>query len=220
MTDTAILTNLDAIVADARAIIFDWNGTLVDDALRALAATNQVLTTYSRAPLDLAEFSARFKLPLPVFLRDLGVDAADRAGAQQLWNRGLAQGETRLQPGAAALLQLAHRTGLTLGVVSAAAEEVVRADAVTLGIDRYLSFIAGSIADKFAALTDISARFSEPMLYIGDTEYDMAAAHAAGAIPIGYGRGYRPRSALIQTEAFAVIDDYDVLSAALTRRRS
>lgn len=220
MGDAILLTDLDVVVASVQAIVFDWNGTLVDDAPRALAATNQVLATYGRRSLDFAEFTVRFKLPLADFLRDLGIDEADCSEAQHLWNRFLVRDETRLQPGAEKLLQTAHRAGLILGVVSAAADDVVRADAAALGIDRYLAFITGSIADKFASLAAIAARVQGTMLYLGDTEYDMAAAHAAGVLPIGYGRGYRPRSALLQTEAFAVIEDYDVLRAALTRRCS
>ena len=49
VTDAPVQTELDAIIANAQAIIFDWNGTLVDDAPRALAATNQVLTTYGQS---------------------------------------------------------------------------------------------------------------------------------------------------------------------------
>lgn len=217
MTEGEASSFLDAAMTEVRAIIFDWNGTVVDDVDRALTATNYVLQRYRGTQLDPLMFGDRFKLPLATFFRELGIGEADLVEAHRLWNDRLALDSTRLQPGVEGFLRAAGQHGITVGVVSAATEAAVRADAESLGIDRYLAFIEGSVHDKVATLTEIVSGMSGKTIYVGDTEYDMAAAEAAGAIGIGFGRGYRPRSALIETSAVAVIDDYAVMCSAFNR---
>jgi len=47
-----------------RHIVWDWNGTLLDDNHAVLAAVNQVCARYGRAPLTLGEWRAMFSRPL------------------------------------------------------------------------------------------------------------------------------------------------------------
>ena len=49
------------------------------------------------------------------------------------------------------------------------------------------------------------------VVYVGDTEYDIVEAHAAGAWAIGYSGGYRTRSDLEGAGADAVIDRLDAI---------
>jgi phosphoglycolate phosphatase-like HAD superfamily hydrolase len=198
-------------------VVFDWNGTLVDDADRALAATNHVLAGFGLDPLDAAAFGARFKLPMRRFFTELGIPDHEQSAALAAWNRRLMQGATSLQPGAAELLARLRALGIPAGVVSAAAEAAVRADAAALGVAPLLAFVAGSVADKPAALAEIAGRVPGRMIYVGDTEYDMEAARAAGAIALGLGRGYRPAAALALAGAAAVLDDFLALTRALQR---
>ena len=52
-----------------------------------------------------------------------------------------------------------------------------------------------------------------PLIYVGDSEYDMTEAIAAGAIPVGYAGGYRPAEALLAAGAIAVVNDLRALLA-------
>jgi phosphoglycolate phosphatase-like HAD superfamily hydrolase len=52
---------------------------------------------------------------------------------------------------------------------------------------------------------------SGPVLYVGDTEYDILEALAAGATPVGFASGYRPPAALLAAGALAVVDDLALL---------
>jgi phosphoglycolate phosphatase-like HAD superfamily hydrolase len=97
-------------------------------------------------------------------------------------------------------------------VISAGFTAGVERDAARLGIRDWLAFLHGSVTSKSAVLRQVQAT-TAPVVYIGDTEYDMREAIAAGAIPVGYGGGYRPAEAVLQAGAIAVIDDFRVLLA-------
>jgi len=48
----------------ARHIVWDWNGTLLDDNQATLISVNSVLAEFGRGPLDLAAWRAAFSRPL------------------------------------------------------------------------------------------------------------------------------------------------------------
>jgi phosphoglycolate phosphatase-like HAD superfamily hydrolase len=194
--------------APARAVLVacDWNGTLVDDADRACAATNDVLARFNLPPLELPEFLVAFRLPLAPFFHGLGVPEAVAERSALAWSRRLVARPTRLARGAETFLAGAKQRGVSVGVVSAAATDAVERDADALGVRPLLAFITGGAVAKRDVLGPLVAA-GGPVLYVGDTEYDMTEALAAGATPIGFGRGYRPAAALLGAGAVAIVDD-------------
>ena len=46
-----------------RALILDWSGTLVDDSMPTLMATNAVLGKYDKEPMTWEQFRSSFRLP-------------------------------------------------------------------------------------------------------------------------------------------------------------
>lgn len=212
-------TGLDEAVAAVVAVVCDWNGTIVNDADRALQATNRVLDEYGLARIDAAQFRDGFCLPLRAFMMALGIPAAGMDAAVSIWNAALMRGATRLQPGVGEMLAAARQAGLPVGVVSAAEAAVVRVDAVALGVEADLAFIAGAVASKSAALAEISARLGGRILYAGDTEYDILEAKKAGAVAIGFGGGYRPAAALAAAGPLIVLNGFFQLASAIRRTR-
>jgi phosphoglycolate phosphatase len=159
-----------------------------------------------------------FCLPLSDFFWKLGL--GDDPSPIADWNRYLAETSTRLQPGVEALFDAAVAHEVQIGVVSAADETVIRRDASDLGIAESITFVRCGVEDKSSELAAIAAASGGPVLYLGDTEYDLLAAQAAGVGAIGFAGGYRPRTALTGTASLALIDDYTPLAAALRRSRS
>ncbi len=184
---------------------------MVDDAERACDATNVVLGQFALSNLSLGEFLEAFELPLERFFAGLGVADPDLATAGDVWNSEMAAHPTRLARGAEAMLASALAYGLPVGVVSAAATEAVEADAEQLGIRSSLSFVTGRAASKRSVLQRLVEEADGRVLYLGDTEYDMIEAVAAGAIPIGVAGGYRPAAALSNAGATYILDDLGML---------
>ncbi|MGY4473318.1 HAD family hydrolase [Bradyrhizobium sp. USDA 3364] len=55
------------------AIIFDWNGTLLDDANAVLQTINAILSRFGRAAVDMHKLREKFELPPSVLFRNLGM---------------------------------------------------------------------------------------------------------------------------------------------------
>ncbi|MFC7546758.1 HAD family hydrolase [Plantactinospora sp. GCM10030261] len=198
-------------------LAFDWNGTLVDDAARARRATNQVLRGHGLSPLSEAEFGDAFVLPMRRFFVHLGVAEERADAAEDQWNREMAGEPAPLSVGAIQILEAAAVRGVRVVVVSAADPGTVRDEARALHIDHLLADVAGSVRDKAAALGRIVAAEQGVVIYVGDVEYDMRSAVEAGAYPVGFGRGYRPATALVEAGAEIVVRNLATLEVLLGR---
>lgn len=187
----------------------DWNGTLVDDAERSWAALVAALGVVApdHSPPALDTFLDRFAIPLAGFLARLAVPGPLVESTISAWNRELAERPAPLAAGVPALLAAARAAGVPVGVVSAAAAAAVERDAIRIGIRAELAFLHGGVGSKAEQLRRLAAGARGPMLYLGDTEHDMMAALAAGAVPIGYAGGYRPAAALRAAGARLVVAD-------------
>lgn len=196
-------------------IVFDWNGTIVDDLERAARATEVVLGRRDGTAFRREEFRDRFRLPLGAFFGELGVEPHDLVDVEAEWNEVMGERKAPLAAGVPAVLAELRGRGIRLGVVSAAARASVLADARAGGIAEFFDFIQGARADKPAALRELSAAHEGWVAYVGDTEYDMASAIAADVHAIGYGGGYRPGERLRQAGASIVIEEMSALIGAI-----
>jgi phosphoglycolate phosphatase-like HAD superfamily hydrolase len=204
-----------ADVAVDVTVAFDWNGTLADDVPWAVAATNAVLDGVGRAALSEDEFRSAFTLPLDVFFRAVGVPVAALGAASDQWNAEMGAGPVRLMPGAAEAIRALTREGARIGVVSAAS-----ASAISGGIERLevesgceLDFVVMAAIDKTEAISSIVLEAPGPVLYVGDTEYDIEASARGGARTVGFTAGYRPRDALAALLPEWLVDDLRQLPA-------
>ncbi|MCP3416297.1 HAD hydrolase-like protein [Bradyrhizobium brasilense] len=53
------------------AVVFDWNGTLLDDANAVLQTINAILSRFGRSAVDMHRLREEFELPLSVLFRNL-----------------------------------------------------------------------------------------------------------------------------------------------------
>lgn len=128
-----------------------------------------------------------------------------------------------LYPGAAeAVTALAARDDVVLGIATGKSQRGVR---LVLGHHGLLDhFITIKTADDAPSKPDpgmVRAAMREAgveaanTVVVGDTAFDIAMAHAAGARAIGVTWGYQPAAALSEAGAHIVIDDFAKLVPAL-----
>jgi len=177
-----------------RALLFDWDNTLVDSWATIHDALQQTLTVMGHAPWTLEESKARVRLSL----RDSfpALFGARWEEARQVYlDAFLAIHLERLAalPGAAELLEHLQRTGFYLGVVSNKTGPVLRREAERLGWSRYFGRLVGAtdaVADKpdpapiRMALEGSGIAAGHDVWYVGDTAVDMECALNAGCRPI------------------------------------
>lgn len=187
-------------LATPKAILFDWDNTLVDNWNVIRDALNDTLAAYGREPWTLEETHSRVAKSLKDGFPALFGD--DWQAAQALfYERFEARhlNEINVMDGAHDVLKEVLDTSLYLGVVSNKRGDLLRAEAEHLGWSSYFSRIVGANdapADKPApdpidlVLDGSGIPRSPAVWYIGDGAIDVECARNAGigAILIHGGR--------------------------------
>ena len=177
-----------------RAVIFDWDNTLVDSWSAIQDAQNHTLVAFGMRPWTLEEVRQRVRGSMretyPVLFGNKWEDAGKlfhrRFTEQHLENM-------KPLPDAEAMLTALTELGLYLSVVSNKKGDVLRAEVAHLNWSRYFSRIVGAqdaVRDKpspepvMLALdgSDIASR--EDVWFVGDTDVDLECAVRAGCVPV------------------------------------
>lgn len=171
-----------------RALVFDWDNTLVDGWPAVLAGLNAAFAAFAMAPWDHARMLREVR-------RSLRETFPEMFGAEWERARDIFTAEVRavhlsvLRPldGSPALLDAAARW--PIAVVSNKQGPILRREAEHLGWTRRFRALLGAgdcAADKpdpapmLAALASVGAASGPDVWYIGDTHLDMEAARRAG----------------------------------------
>ncbi|WP_069112238.1 HAD family hydrolase [Jiangella alba] len=187
-------------------VAVDWNGTMVDDAERAWRATRAALAIVDQEALTPATadaFRTGFRLPMDAYFAALGVPADATGRCVDEWNAAMSAAPTVLAPGARHLLDVAGTLGVPVVVVSGADERVIHGDCRAQGLTALISEVHGNVHPKREVLRRY--RSKGPLLYVGDTRYDVAEGLGAGAWTVGVDFGYGSRSEL--ADAHTIVSD-------------
>lgn len=196
--------------------LFDWNGTIADDAARACYATNVALDAVGAPLIEANDFDISFMLPMDEMFLRLGVPAPEVAVATDHWNAAMASRQAPIRPGATAFLRSLRDAGEYCAVVSAAGEEYLRDELDLFGISDCFDEVLAGASDKVQALERL--RLDGDALYFGDTEYDIASAVASGCTAVGVLSGYCPEDRLRNAGARFIITDYAGLDGDIARK--
>jgi phosphoglycolate phosphatase len=177
-----------------RAILFDWDNTLVDnwaviaDALNAaFAAMGHPLWTEAEVRARVRK-SARDTFPEMFGERSAAAEHIFYSTFEERHLEGL-----RPMDGAAALLDAARGRGIYLGIVSNKLGRYLRIEAEHLGWTRHFGRIVGATdtaADKpaadpvHAALAGSGIAAGPDVWFVGDAGVDMHCALNSGCIPV------------------------------------
>jgi HAD superfamily hydrolase (TIGR01549 family) len=199
-----------------RAIVFDWDGTLVDTLPAILRANITVLEAYG-VPFDEARYRAAYAPDWRLMYRRLGVpeEALETAGARWL---ELYREAGALAPfdGVDAALRRLVAAGHRLGLVTAGHRAVVEEQLRSFGLDDLLvARVCGDdlVASKpdpeplLRALAELEAGgLPERAIYVGDAPDDMRMARTVGARGIGIVGALASAEDLVAAGASAVHD--------------
>jgi phosphoglycolate phosphatase-like HAD superfamily hydrolase len=209
-----------------RHVVWDWNGTLVDDHAAVVAAVNDALARLALRPIDAETYRSHYTRPVRLFYERL----AGRAIGPEEWlvlddayhdsyQRGLAR--LGLAPDAVAALTAAERAGLTQSLLSMWRHEHLVPLVERLGISGFFVRIdglrvAGGETKTEHLVEHLSALDVEPAaaLLVGDALDDLAAARTVGARCVLYDGGSHHRHALEATGVPVVDSLTSALAAA------
>ena len=177
-----------------RAILFDWDNTLVDSWPTILDALNVTLEAFGQAPWTMDEARLRVRQSMRDSFPKLFGDQWQQAG-EVFYERYAAIHVKRLTPlaGAEEMLSALNEAGIHLSVVSNKKGDFLRQEAKHLGWDRYFGVLVGALDadnDKPApevvdlALAPSGIKKGPDVWFAGDADIDLECAHNAGCLPI------------------------------------
>ncbi|MDO5641657.1 MAG: HAD-IA family hydrolase [Paracoccus sp. (in: a-proteobacteria)] len=193
-----------------KLVVFDVDGTLIDSQALILAATGAAFQAQGLPPPARGAVLSIVGLSLPLAMARLA-PGLDEAGCQALTQAyraaflgGRLADEPPLYPGARACLDaLAARDDLALAVATGKSRRGLEAALDQHGLRGH--FVSLRSADShpskphpemlLTACADAGVAPGDAVM-VGDTEFDMDMARAAGTSAIGVAWGYHPAQAL------------------------
>lgn len=205
-----------------RAVLFDWDGTLVDSAERTFRCYAQVFGAHG-IDFDRAVFERTYSPDWYRTYEGVGLPKDAWAEADARWMACYQTAPGALIRGAREGLQRLAAAGLALGVVSSGDGARVRGEMEALGV-------AGLFATAVCGgETALRKPHPEPLLfalarmglvpaecaYVGDSPEDVAMAKAAGAFAVGIPGGFPNREALAASAPDLLVASLDAAVSAL-----
>ncbi len=177
-----------------QAVLFDFDGTLVDSFAAITASTNHVRHSYELPALPEATVRQYVGLGLANLMETLVPNApsADAIARYREHHQTVMLTQTRLLPGVAEVVPKLARRGIRMGVCSNKRVEFTRQLVEGLGLTHYFPTILGpeDVQNRpkpepdmlWEGLKRLGAT-TQQAVYVGDMAVDVHAARAAG-IPV------------------------------------
>jgi phosphoglycolate phosphatase len=208
-----------------RLIVFDCDGTLVDSQALIVEAARRTLLAHDLAPVPAPAVHAVIGLSLELALArlvpvaDAALIAALVASYRTSWRALRAEGVREpLFPQAREVLAALDGRGHLLGIATGKSRPGLIDVLEHHGLSAL--FVSLQTADRHPSKPDpsmLEAAMRETgctpaeTLMVGDTDFDMAMARAAGARAIGVAWGNHPRALLEGAGAEIVLERFDQL---------
>jgi len=187
-----------------RAVLFDWDGTLVDSAATSYRCYVHVFSAYG-IEYDRATFERTYAPDWYRTYEAVGLPRECWTEADARWTGAYERERSALLPGARSALERLTARGLRPGLVSSGDGPRVRRELERHGLARFFgdAVVCGGETRRRkpdpeplrVALERLGVRASEAA-YVGDSPEDVEMAKAAGVVAVGVPGGFPNREAL------------------------
>jgi phosphoglycolate phosphatase len=188
-------------------IIWDWNGTLLDDARLCVEILNGVLCGHGKAATNYSRYREEFCIPVIDYYGKLGfdftVESFDEVAKEYVDGYCLRQFECKLQDGALEVLNAIQSRRLTQSILSAYQQDMLENAVKFFGVIEYFEKIVG-LNDIYAngkvengkkLMKELGYNGKE-VLFIGDTVHDFEVSKAIGSDCVLIDDGHQQRQTL------------------------
>lgn len=214
------------VVKQLEAVIWDFNGTLIDDLDLVVRSVNTQLEKRELPSLTLAEYRDVFGFPVEDYYRRIGLDF-ENVSMAELVSDFFEEYAPRLQDcpvhdGVLDVLDMFAKRSVRQFVLSAMEEGMLRGAVKHLGIAGFFEGLYGlehmegdsKISRGRQLLIDFAIR-PETALMIGDTDHDAEVADALGVSVVLVAQGHQSGERLRKAGCLVLPDVQDLASLAL-----
>lgn len=209
------------MIEQYKHILWDWNGTLLDDSWLCVEVLNALLEERGMAPISLEAYRTHFNFPVIHFYDFLGFKT-DPANFQAVSHKFIAAYESRwleecrLHAGVHQIFQDSRAHGISHSILSAAHQKALELGTAHFGIQHYFDHLLGT--DNIYAEGKVQRAKEwieqcpwkrEEILLIGDTLHDFEVAQSIGVpcLLLGAGHCHRERLEDTQSVVFDSLND-------------
>jgi len=202
-------------------IIWDWNGTLLNDVHLCVDTINEMLEIRNLPLLSIASYKDVFSFPVKDYYLKIGFDFEKEPfeiPALEFIERYNEQvSECSLQQDSIRILDYFHSIGIRQFILSAMHQEVLDDCLKHYRIDHFFEHVSG-LDNHFAAskatnghrlIAELNLDVSE-LILIGDTIHDFEVASELGCQCVLIANGHQSR-AVLESTGVAVIDELNLL---------
>jgi len=190
-----------------KLLIWDWNGTILDDTDLCLEIENELLNERGMRPITKDWYLSNFSFPIRAYYERMGytfetesyLDVSERFMARYTARCA----ECALRAGVRNVLEQAQRRGIKQTLLSVTEQSELRKETSRFGVCGFFSEVLGTDdALGFSKVERAKAYLGrigiEPKdaLFIGDTDHDVEAANAVGCACVLLEGGHQSREVL------------------------
>lgn len=200
-----------------KTIIFDFNGTLIDDCDLCLKILNYLCKEYNLPPVSMEKYKRIFTFPVYLYYKECGFNT-DIEHFKIVGNKfhayynDLSYKEVKLFKNVIKVLETLKKDH-TIVCLSASMQQTLEKQLKFYGIYDYFDYIVG-LSDTYAnSKEEVAIKFmkeknidSSSSLFVGDSIHDYEVANAINVDCILVATGHTSKERLIKTNC-KVIDD-------------
>lgn len=191
-------------------IIWDWNGTLLDDVWLCVDSINLVLKKYALPLISEGRYRELFDFPVKSYYKKLGFDFSrfdfGVVGGEFITEYNKKSYECEIQAGMHDILLHFAVRGISQSVLSAREHGQLAQELDYHGLLSFFDRVAG-LSDNYAAgKVDVGRRHlseigvsPEKVVLVGDTLHDFEVAEALGTDCVLVAHGHQPGERLAQS---------------------
>ena len=203
-------------IPNARAVLFDWDGTLVDTAEASFRCYVRLFEEYG-IPFDRETYARTYSPNWYHTFRMLEIPEERWPHADARWLEHFAEEEVAVIDGARELVDALHARGLATGIVTSGSRDRVIRELGTHGFAFHECVFGSDVKEKkphpeglLLCLQRLQIA-AQGAVYVGDSPEDVQMAKAAGVYAIAVPGGYPNREALLAAGADAVAETLRVI---------
>ena len=182
-------------------IIWDWNGTLVDDSSLCVDILNELLDEYGKKNISLKFYRANFSFPVVNFYRKISLPYSGNE-FEEISKKFISRQEEHVKS-----------LNIEQAILSAGNQYDVEKFVKYYGLNSYFERILGTDNIKAEGKVELAMRFflnsdyrAEEILIIGDTLHDLDIGNKIGCETILSSMGHNSESLLTEFHDFLVND--------------
>ena len=204
-------------------IIWDWNGTLINDAWLFVELMNQELETRNLPLISVSDYRAKFTFPVKKYYENLGFNFEEedfeKVGLAFINKFKKRNKEPDLYENTYEVLKKIHTLGIDQSIVSAQENNLLNETVRFYKLNNFFKNVAGIghyyADDKISLAKNIRKKIScdnEEILVIGDSVHDYEVAKSLSVDCILFSNGHYSKKRLLKCRCDIIDNHLELLN--------